>query len=98
MIFLRILSIIAGGFALLGSPFFLLGKYTSGPTLLILAAAVTVLLFASIYFFFGVLGHRVARSARLRVLAAGLIAFQRPGRAVCKNAGRGRRLVAGGLA
>lgn len=76
MFFLRILSIIAGGFALLGSPFFLLGKYTSGSTLLILAAAVTVLLFASIYFYFGLFGHRVARSPRLRVVAAALIAFQ----------------------
>jgi hypothetical protein len=76
MIFLRIFSFIAGGFTLLGSPFFLLGKYTSGPSLLVLMAALTVLLFASVYFFFGVIGHRIARSQRLRYIASALIGFQ----------------------
>ncbi len=76
MIFLRIFSFIAGGFALFGAPFFLLGKYTSGATWLVLAAAITVLLFASAYFFFGLMGHRIARSQRLRTVSAGLIGFQ----------------------
>ena len=76
MIFLRILSFIAGGFTLLGSPFILLGKYTSASTLLVFAAAITVLLFACAYFYFGLLGHRIARSQRLRYTGSGLLAFQ----------------------
>lgn len=76
MIFLRILSFIAGGFTLLGAPLILLGKYDSGATLLVLGAAVAVLLFACAYFYFGLLGHRVARSQRLRTAGSGLLAFQ----------------------
>lgn len=79
MFILRILSFFAGCFVLLGSPFLLLGERAGTAevgTVAIVVSMLAVLLFAAAYFFFALLGHRVARSARMRRLAIGLIVFQ----------------------
>jgi MFS family permease len=77
MIFLRIISFFAGSFVLFGSPFLLLSeREQSGPGATVLLAVVTVLLFATGYFFFALLGHRTGRSPQLKALGAGLVLFQ----------------------
>lgn len=77
MFFLRIFSFLAGSCVLFASPYILLGReQPSASTAVILLAVLTVLLFASAYFFFALFGHRTARSRRMRSVAAGMIAFQ----------------------
>lgn len=79
MIFLRILSFLAGSFVLLGAPFLLLAEgYSTAPasrwtTVLVLLA---VLVFAFGYFFFALFAWRMARSLHLRQTGAGLVVFQ----------------------
>jgi hypothetical protein len=79
MFLLRILSFIAGSFVLLGSPFLLLGERAGtadASTPAVLVSVLAVLLFGAAYFFFALCGRRIHRSARVRQLATGLIAFQ----------------------
>jgi len=77
MLFLRIVSFFAGSFVLFGSPFLLLTeRQQGGPGAAVLLAVITVLLFAAGYFYFALLGRRMARSQRLRYLGAGLALFQ----------------------
>ena len=77
MLFLRILSFFAGSFVLFGSPFLLLStRQQSGPGVAVLLSIATLLLFAAVYYFFALFGHRTSRSVRMRKLGAGLIGFQ----------------------
>ncbi|MFL6657469.1 MAG: hypothetical protein ACJ8GW_05315, partial [Massilia sp.] len=60
-----------------GSPFLLLSAHQqSGPGATVILAVLTLLLFAGVYFYFSLFGHRSGRSPRLRYLGAGMIAFQ----------------------
>jgi hypothetical protein len=77
MFFLRIFSFIAGSCVLFASPYVLLGReQPSASAATIVLAVLTVLLFASVYFFFALFGHRTTRSLRMRSVAAAMIAFQ----------------------
>ena len=77
MLFLRMLSLFAAGFVLFASPFFLLSQRQAldGGWALALGA-LAVAAFAGGYLFFALFAHRFARSARLRMIGAGVIAFQ----------------------
>jgi len=77
MIFLRIFSVIAAGFVLFASPFVLLSQrqaLNGGWALALGALAVAVFAFG--YLFFALFAHRFARSARVRLTGALLLAFQ----------------------
>lgn len=79
MFLLKILAFCAGCFVAFAAPFLMLSErqgLASGGLLTIIAAALAVLLFALAYFFFAFVGHRIARSKRLRRMAVVLIAFQ----------------------
>lgn len=79
MIFLRIISFIAGSFVLFASPFFFLTErqgQADGHIATVIIAGLAVLLFGCAYFYFALSGRRTARSPRTRYTAAGLIAFQ----------------------
>lgn len=79
MFFLRIISFIAGIFVVFAAPFLMLSEQqglATGGVPAILAGALAVLLFALAYFYFAVLGHRIGRSARARVMAGALVVFQ----------------------
>lgn len=79
MIFLRIISFIAGSFVLFASPFFFLSErqgLAEGNVITVIAAGLAVLLFGCAYFYFSLAGRRTARSLRARYFAAGLIGFQ----------------------
>lgn len=79
MLFLRLLSFIAGTVVLMTAPFLLLsGRQSATPPgawSLALGAA-GVLLFAAVYFFFAFLARRMSRSAVLRLAGAALTACQ----------------------
>lgn len=79
MFFLRILSFLAGGFVLLGAPFFLLSEtagLASVNLALVLLGTVAVCIFGVAYFFIALYGHRTVRSAKLRQLIGALIGYQ----------------------
>lgn len=79
MFFLRFISFLAGGLALLSAPFLFLSTtagLASGHPLLVLLGALAVFVFGAAYLFLAAAGHRTIRSARLRHTAGGLIAFQ----------------------
>lgn len=79
MIFLRILSFMAGSFVLFSAPFLLLsetaGQPSGGPYSVALGA-LAVLLFALGYFYLALCGHRTGRSPTVRSIAATLISLQ----------------------
>lgn len=79
MLFLRLLSFIAGTVVLMAAPFLLLsGRQAAAPPgawSLALGAA-GVALFAAAYFFFAFLARRMSRSAGLRQAGAALTACQ----------------------
>ena len=74
MIFLRILSFMAGSFVLFAAPVILFGQRLGPPALA--ASALITMLFALVYFYFALQAHRMGRSARLRHVGAALLAFQ----------------------
>jgi hypothetical protein len=79
MIFLRVLSFMAGCFVLFAAPFLLLSESpisAAGHPIAVLLGGVGVLLFALGYYFLALAGHRTGRSARLRKAAGLSIAFQ----------------------
>ena len=79
MIFLRILSFMAGSFVLFAAPFLLLSEAAgqpSGGVYRVALGAVAVLVFALGYYFLALAGHRTGRSPKMRSIAAALITFQ----------------------
>ncbi len=79
MIFLRLLSFIAGSFVLFAAPFLLLSDAAgqpSGSAVTVFLGAVAVLLFAIGYYFLALAGHRSARSKNIRTMTAALLGFQ----------------------
>lgn len=77
MLLLRILALLAAGFVLFASPFFLLSQRQAldGGWALALGA-LAVAAFAGGYLFFALFAHRFARSDKMRTIGAGVIAFQ----------------------
>jgi hypothetical protein len=79
MIFLRILSFMAGSFVLFAAPFLLLSDAAGQPAgggYALAFGAIAVVLFAIGYYFLALAGHRTGRSQATRSIAAALIAFQ----------------------
>lgn len=79
MIFLRIVSFMAGSFVLFAAPFLLLSEpagQPSGAAFSVVLGGVAVLLFALGYYFLALCGHRTGRSPTLRRIAGALIVLQ----------------------
>lgn len=79
MIFLRLLSFVAGSFVLMAAPFLLLserqGAAPPGGWRMALGS-LGVILFSAAYFFFALLAHRMSRSPALRQAGAALTGYQ----------------------
>ena len=96
MIFLRILSFIAGSFVLFAAPFLLLSDAAGQPAggaLTVVLGAVAVVVFALGYYFLALAGHRAYRSSKIRSIAAGLIVFQLLAGAWLLSASRDARVL-----
>ena len=79
MFFLRLISFCAGCYAAFAGPFLLFSKralFGGFLSVEFAGAGLAVVLFALVYFFFALFAGRIARSLRLRWLAAVLVAFQ----------------------
>ncbi len=78
MFFLRVFAFIAGSFVLFAGPFLLLSDsgQAAGRPSTVFFGGVAVVIFALGYYFLGLTGHRTGRSAKIRSIAATLIAFQ----------------------
>ena len=79
MFFLRLISFCAGCYAAFAGPFLLFSKraqFGGFQSIEFAGAGLAVVVFSLVYFFFALFGTRIARSVRLRWLAAVLVAFQ----------------------
>lgn len=78
MIILRFIALLIGSAVLFGAPFLLLPdtpQSRPGDTYSVIADCALILLVVSGYFFVGVLGHRMRKSLRRRVVAGVLLSF-----------------------
>lgn len=78
MIIMRFIALLIGSGVLFGAPFLLLPETPQSrpdETVAVIANCAIVLLVVSGYFFVGVLGHRMRRSLRRRLIAAMLLSF-----------------------